>query len=554
MSVNFFLRSLVAVLLVTAAASAVGTTWTGTVNSDWNTAGNWNATLPVAGDTATIPAVTTPAVYPVVGALTPATGNILTTEINGGQLTLNARLNNTRVSMSASAANLITINSAGYLYLGGASSGIGSSHYWTAGTVDNLGGYIYVNRNFYVGSGSGNTCTLNIKNGGTLQCYNQCNFTVGNGAGSTGIVNVWGKSSDGTAPSRITNGSTTPRLGNGGTCTITLKGGGQLQFPSGQQATWHNAVTAGKITSASIKERIVETTGNITTQVQTKAYNNSPLSVTPADVDTMTLVANGTVPVSWTAPASAASTDIAYYGTVVERVYNNFATGILPVDVNGMPTDPNSDNLTAYTDIATTAGGVQTLNMTAVPGGVYQWRVDSIDYGNNPADSNYPKTTKGDVWYFRTGNSAPVANAGAAQSIGFATGGSALFASAATISDDGLPQNAAVTGEWTQVNGPVTLPGFPMAVTMANPNIAVSISTPGRYRFQLVPYDTALYGTASLVAVDVTQYSDACAQAKAGTWTALQGDFNADCAVNAKDLAAMVSDWLRCSDLVSGCN
>jgi hypothetical protein len=189
--------------------------------------------------------------------------------------------------------------------------------------------------------------------------------------------------------------------------------------------------------------------------------------------------------------------------------------------------------------------------MSAAVGGVYQWRVDSIDHSKDGLDPNYPITTQGTCWYFRTGNSAPVANAGATQTVNQASG-SSLWVSNATITDDGLPIGAAVTGTWTQVYGPVTVIPTPLAVTKANPNISLNLTTTGRYQFQLVATDTVLTSAPSFLNVNV--YTDACATAKASGFTALAGDFNTDCKVTFIDFATMASNWGACNNPLGSCN
>jgi|GEM_PF-5744921 len=557
MSSHLLIRSLAAILLVAGSASAATVTWLGTTSNDWATGANWDVGYAPGystADTASIPAVTSPAFTPVVTGVQPSgSGSITTTTIgSGASLQISGTLNTTQLTISASGSTggSLTVDAGATANFQGTSS---LSHYWNAGTAT-IRGIATENRNLYFGNGGSSTAsrtmTVSLLNGGRLSTGNQCAFTLGNGSYNTGVFNIWG--ADGSATGSLwSNGNSAPRLNyNGGSSYISLKDGGRIEYNTGHDSTFQTAITNNVIRSGDIRQIIVKdyvpgstTRYRITTQVMDKAYNPMPTSAGPNPA-TMTLVSLGTVGVDWTAPIARNYTD-----SIVCKVYASFATGTYPVDSNGYPADPNGDLLPLYTTI--TRPAQMGLNMTTIVAGRYQWRVDCVDHSKDGVDPNYPLTTKGDVWYFRTGNSAPVANAGTTQVLGL-VGGAATFTSDATITDDGLPIGGAVTGEWVQLSGPTVVAGLPATVTAASPNVALSLTAAGRYRFQLTPYDTSLYGTASIVEADV--YSDSCVAAKAGTWTAMQGDFNLDCKVDGKDLALMIADWLRCTDAISGCN
>lgn len=97
-----------------AVAAAKAPTWTGSINTDWATAGNWsNSQVPGATSNATIPSGLTR--YPIVGSTTIATINNLTVQ-SGGKITL-----------------------AGTLQLYGVVNAVNGSVYGDSGTVEMKG-------------------------------------------------------------------------------------------------------------------------------------------------------------------------------------------------------------------------------------------------------------------------------------------------------------------------------------------------------------------------------------------------------------------------------
>src|SRR2546422_9565777 len=89
-------------------APLFGCTWTGSVNTDWSTAGNWsgcNSTVPQAGDTVSIGGA---ANQPTLAATAPASGNLSAVTINsGGIFTVATRGTlNTSVNLSLNGGTL----------------------------------------------------------------------------------------------------------------------------------------------------------------------------------------------------------------------------------------------------------------------------------------------------------------------------------------------------------------------------------------------------------------------------------------------------------------
>jgi hypothetical protein len=568
MSVNFFLRSLLVAVLITATASAVNLRWFGGTDSDFTNAANWYmgtsgttiaTSAPATGDIIDISSGAS--TWPVLATTAAGGGYITNVNTNGGaQLTFNSGgvLNVTNFPINAltssSTGGTLTINAGATV-----TAANSSSHYWNAGTAT-IRGTISVNRSLYIASGGAaaypRVMTINIFDGGTLSCGNQNLMQLGGGnVNNQGIINIWGANSSGTG-SLLSFGNGTPAIPRSGSTNsyISLKDGGRIEYNTGMDSTFQTAINNNYIRSGDVRQLLTKayvpgstTRYRITTFVNKVAYNPSPASAS-TNLNSMTLVTLGTVPVTWTAPLET----LADY-RAEQRFYSNFSTGVLPVDVNGWPTDPNGDNLTLTQTFAraasTTPVSMSLPSMTSAVGGVYQWRVDSVvDYN---ATTGQPIISKGPVWYFRTGNSAPVSNAGAAATINQASG-SSNWTSNATITDDGLPIGAAVTGTWTQLSGPATVISGSIGVTKASPNITLSLTTPGRYQFQLVASDTSLTGAASVVSVTV--YTDTCAAAKAGGFTALTGDFNLDCKVTFIDFATFASNWGACNNQLGSCN
>jgi hypothetical protein len=166
------------------------TTWTGSVSTAWNTAGNWSAGVPDATDDVTIPNVTNDPVISVAGAVAK--------------------------SVAVQAGGLLSINAAGTLAINGS---VGNGIF-NEGTVQN-NGTIYI----------GNTTAI-----GGSGIYNKTAFNNNSGAiitidrAGTGIYNDYGN------------------FTNAGTLTMGAVAGGGKGFDN-----WHGSFNnnAGGVTSIS---------------------------------------------------------------------------------------------------------------------------------------------------------------------------------------------------------------------------------------------------------------------------------------------------------------
>src|SRR5438876_1017956 len=111
-------------------APLFGCTWTGSVNTDWSTAGNWsgcNSTVPQAGDTVSIGGA---ANQPTLSATAPSAGTLSTVTVSsGGTLTVTGggtlntsadfSLNGGTLSLSGGTVNVGTSAQTNLLYASG---------------------------------------------------------------------------------------------------------------------------------------------------------------------------------------------------------------------------------------------------------------------------------------------------------------------------------------------------------------------------------------------------------------------------------------------------
>lgn len=168
LSRSLALPSLIVVATASATFAQEGTThtWTGAVNSDWNTASNWTPGIPAGAHNAGIQNGNT-----VQVSANPA-DTIDQLLVNGGSvLNLSAQLNVAGP----------TGNHGVYI---GASSGAGTLNINNGGTLSLNGGNL--------GVGRGQTGNINIAAGGTLLASNVADFHIGWDGGGTGTITQTG--------------------------------------------------------------------------------------------------------------------------------------------------------------------------------------------------------------------------------------------------------------------------------------------------------------------------------------------------------------------------
>ena len=237
-----------AALLAAASSSRAQTNWTGTISSDWFTAGNWNAGIPTSATSANIDTATPNAT--VVGAAGATVQNLAVGLVGTGILTI--QNGGTVSNVFGAVGNLAGSN--GMVIV----TGEGSS--WTNSGTIVVGG---------VGKG-----ILTIQNGGTVSSAG--GGSVGLNAGSQGTVIVTGAGS-------------TWNNSPGGGLNIGSSGFGTLTIASGGTVNNNTAFTAN-IGSAAGSQGTVIVTG-----AGSAWSNSSGLNVGSSGTGTLTIADNGTV-------------------------------------------------------------------------------------------------------------------------------------------------------------------------------------------------------------------------------------------------------------------
>jgi hypothetical protein len=508
MSMNHFLKPLVVALLVTASASGATYTWTaGGLTDEWTLPANWGGTVPGGADTASIVNATP---SPVIrSAVTVGTISVGLSGSTGGTL-------------SIVPGAVITANSSS------------QNTYYRSGQTNQSGGSFTTNKNTYFATQATHTYTLT---GGTWDATSSTLTMVDNSSATlpaNAYIHVWGGSF------RNAGGWRAQRTGTNATWAIDVKDNGLLYMP------WPKATAIGYLTattpnlkSGSTKQGLVLNWNTANTFVTITAKAGVATPTLPLDGATVQ-PGTGANSLNWMMPepkyATSGMTADVYFGTYT-------------ADANGIPTDPNGDNLPTILT-GTTA---LTCPINTVYGEKYQWRVCTTDPGNG-IDPNYPKTIKSRAMYITCQNQAPVVTIATSSTatavnnpiIGLRSG-TVTFACTATVTDDSLPPSGpALTYVWSQIAGP-TVTITPVAVSGINRAMTATMTSANTYTFRLSVYDGELTGTGD---VTVTVYADRCAATKARTgYTALTGDLNADCYLNFTDIALMTDKWLVCNNL-----
>jgi hypothetical protein len=519
MSMNNFLKSLLVALLVTSSASAATLYWTGAVSTDFMTAGNWSLTssvpsagqVPIANDTTNVLWLSTftPINLPHMVGTVPVLNVIVGTAANPATLYMDA-------------GTVFTTTTGNYQF------GARSNIYQTGGTV-------VANGNMWIhqGSSNGNT-SIHEMTGGSLTVNSGKTFTFLNrNTAARAWLNVYGGSFTNNGNWRVGDSTTAYTPNQWG---ITLRNSGRLVWP------WNKATTVGYITATTLnlktgdaKQGLVLNWNTANTYLTATARYGVATPLLPLDGVT---VQPGAMKLTWMKPQ-------AFYtgGTMNADV----RWGTYLADVNGVPLDPNGDNLPVI------ASGVVDSNytVTSIYQSRYQWRIDMNDSGIGNGDANYPKVIKSRAMYYTAANQAPVVtiatNTTVSHPIIGLRAGTVTFVCTATATDDALPPGGpALTYTWSQITGPpVTI--TPVAVGGVNRAMSVTMTSENVYTFRLSVSDGEMTGTADVV---VTVYANRCvaAQNRSG-YTAYVGDLNADCWVTFADVALMCNNWLVCNSL-----
>ena len=266
-SVSSRLLAIVALLAASTVPTHAQTNWTGTVSSDWFTAGNWNAGVPTAGTSANIDTVSP---NPTVVGTAGATAQNLAVGQNGAGMlaiqsggTLADSLGAIGNLPGSSGTAMVTgpgsnWSNAGSVVVGGlgtgkltiqdggvVNSGGGGSVGLAAGSTGTVmvtgAGSIWNNISFGLNGlniGSFGTGSLVVANGGMVTNITGSAANIGQGAGSHGTATVTGAGSSWINIPAV-------NIGNLGTGTLTIAEGGVAAAPTVAIAT--NAGATGTL-------------------------------------------------------------------------------------------------------------------------------------------------------------------------------------------------------------------------------------------------------------------------------------------------------------------
>lgn len=235
------LMVLLATALVATTSMAADTLWTGNIDNDWATAGNWTNGVPGSADTARI--------YSGTADITAAAGSVNNFYVGrtNGSSTVNIAadltvINDAYMGYASTAADVATINqTAGNVVLGDDSTdrvhfgrGAGQSTYnLSGGTLETRGDWTRFG-NYDSGA---STFTFN-QTGGTFTDNGGTVFSMSDHANAVSYLNV----SSGAFHANNTGES---RIGDDGTATITINGSGAMDSSSPLFTLGHYASATG---------------------------------------------------------------------------------------------------------------------------------------------------------------------------------------------------------------------------------------------------------------------------------------------------------------------
>ncbi|RCR67901.1 hypothetical protein [Larkinella punicea] len=272
------------------------TTWTGTTNTDWNTAGNWSAGVPTTTLDAIIPNVTP---SPTIGASTSAVAKSVEVQ-SGGTLTI------------ASSATL-TINDS-------KTATDGYFAFLNEGDVQNSGQLLIGNLNTAGSYGIRNKATFSNKAGGTIQIDRTYGYALYNNSGTF------------TNAGTITIGSITPTVvgsyGLYNAATFNNNTGGRIQIDRGQGSSLNNVSGGTFNNAATIVLGSMASGGNSCLSNAATFYNNAggTIQIDRADNSGLSNETGGTFTNS--ATITIGGTTGTNYGIINQATFNNDAGSI----------------------------------------------------------------------------------------------------------------------------------------------------------------------------------------------------------------------------------
>jgi len=477
--------------------------WTGAINDDWMTAGNWDvAAVPSDGalgdDADAYVGSTTPFIWPVLDSgdipfliddLWIANGSGLSGEllVQGG---VNLQCgDDIKICFEAGSVNAkFTIKGTGTTVIGQKSLELGES-----GTVviDIDGGKLEIGEidkpkwNMIVAAGADSNVTIKISNGGVLEHHGDYaedergGLIIGEG---TALIDIVSDSGSGGGTLKLKNDVTELVRSLYRDGIIVADGGArdvEIQFING-----YTVVTASTLSTR----------------------------LNPSPTDGSTVLA-GPTKLQWTLPEPSSPGGIVtcdvYFGT---NPYVEANTKVL------------------------TGQAIESVTVTLAANTNYYWALDLYDSSISTTGPSYLSP----VYTFNTMNMAPVVNAGDDIDTWLNNGLRTVQLDSVVSDLDGGP--GPDTLAWTVIAEPNELNPAQISDPLAA-NPTVTVIEPGSYTLQLEAGDGELTAADT---IQITLYSDACEHAKNQEgFELIPGDINEDCIVDELDLAILEERWLQ---------
>jgi len=393
-------------------------------------------------------------------------------------------------------------------------------------------GVLTVNDWFIVGYGAGTEGSIEVYNGGVLNCMQR--FYIGRlGEGSLtvyedGTVNMLGQNlhvaqtatgigvvtlEGGTV--NILEGTDASGLRHTGNASIDFRGGVmRLRDTTQNQAYLDTAISDGIVKAYGGVGEVVVTTDESAGIISIRGVH--PLNPSPSDDGSSS---PGNVELSWTLPDPL----VAGQPVTVNVYFTDDLTALSQF------TDPAS--IQVVNNQSVTSVVVQTQPKTR-----YYWAIDAYVGG---ADD----PVIGPIFSFLPDNQPPVVNAGADLVTWLGEDGTRIKNVDATVTD-----NDAYTVQWTMVSEPndPNNPGAVIAAPTAE-DTSITLSALGEYVLQLEAFDGEYTGSDT---VTINVYNDGCEAARSlPDYVPFPGDLNGDCKVDDLDMAILEEDWLKDNSL-----
>lgn len=354
-------------------------TWTGSISTAWNIAGNWNpAGIPGAGDNVTIPSGTVNS--PTVSGSTGGVCNNLTVN-SGATLSISGTSGSSTVLTVSGTATLNGALSIGGHWQGNTGKLITGNVVWNSTSSINayFGGRMEVSSNFTFASGSSinmEPCWLTFTGGSSSNIYNH------SAASSFSSVTL---SKTGSAVVYINNSSTATMTIDG---TLNIGTGSVLiGQPNITTILMGNLLNSGNIYLNSGTLSLEKASGTQDIQVNTNDYFNSVRintggTVTISTTSLMQLRGSMNIQAGVLNPQN---NTIALFGDWSNTAgTGGFEQGIGRVIFNGGNYHQYCSNETFFTlEVHKTVGGALRMNGTNVTCTKYDWTAGAIDVLNN---------------------------------------------------------------------------------------------------------------------------------------------------------------------------